>query len=534
MDSGDDIHDANDIESLNEDIESLNDNYDNYDDDAAAADYFDDDDDDDTHPAKSRRIEQSFTILKESDIRQRQEDDIRRVAAVPSIPHGAASILLCHYNWSVSRVNDAWFADEHEVRRTVGLLEKPVYDNPADAKELTCGICFEAYPLSEIETASCGHPFCFSCWGGYIGTSINDGPGCLLLRCPESACGAAVDQDMINLLASGEDKDKYDRYLLRSYIEDNKKTKWCPAPGCEHAVNFDPTGTGKDYDVSCLCSYSFCWNCTEESHRSVDCGTVSKWILKNSSESENVTWILAKTKPCPECKRPIEKNHGCMHMTCSQPCRFEFCWICLGAWRKHGGSCNRYESGEQNETEKRREMAKKSLEKYTHYYKRWASNQSSRQKAVADLQEMQSVHMKNLGDSQRQTELELKFITEAWLQIVECRRVLKWTYAYGYYLPDNEQAKKKFFEYLQGEAESGLERLHHCAEKVIQVFLSDDPPSPSEEFNDFRKKLTELTNVTRNYFENLVKALENVHDGNPCDLDKRPWGAGAMMNEMKE
>ena len=35
-------------------------------------------------------------------------------------------------------------------------------------------------------------------------------------------------------------------------------------------------------------------------------------------------------------------------------------------------------------------------------------------------------------------------------QIVECRRVLKWTYAYGYYLPEREHAKRQFFEYLQG------------------------------------------------------------------------------------
>jgi len=29
-----------------------------------------------------------------------------------------------------------------------------------------------------------------------------------------------------------------------------------------------------------------------------------------------------------------------------------------------------------DETEKRREMAKNSLERYTHYYERWATNQS--------------------------------------------------------------------------------------------------------------------------------------------------------------
>ncbi|MCH81848.1 putative E3 ubiquitin-protein ligase ARI8-like, partial [Trifolium medium] len=81
-------------------------------------------------------------------------------------------------------------------------------------------------------------------------------------------------------------------------------------------------------------------------------------------------------------------------------------------------------------------MAKNSLERYTHYYERWASNQSSRQKALADLQQMQTVHLGKLSDAQCQPETQLKFITDAWLQIVECRRVLKWTYAYGYYLPD--------------------------------------------------------------------------------------------------
>ncbi|QCD87292.1 ariadne-1 [Vigna unguiculata] len=120
---------------------------------------------------------------------------------------------------------------------------------------------------------------------------------------------------------------------------------------------------------------------------------------------------------------------------------------------------------------------------------------------------MQTVHIEKLSDIQCQPESQLKFITEAWLQIIECRRVLKWTYAYGFYLPEHEHAKKQFFEYLQGEAESGLERLHQCAEKELQPFLCAD--EPSREFNDFRTKLAGLTSVTRNYFENLVRALEN-------------------------
>jgi ariadne-1 len=244
---------------------------------------------------------------------------------------------------------------------------------------------------------------------------------------------------------------------------------------------------------------------------------VAKWILKNSAESENMNWILANSKPCPKCKRPIEKNQGCMHMTCTPPCKFEFCWLCVGAWSDHGErtggfyACNRYEAAKQegvyDESERRREMAKNSLERYTHYYERWASNQSSRQKALFDLHQMETVHLDKLSDTQCTPTSQLKFITEAWLQIVECRRVLKWTYAYGYYLPDHEDAKRQFFEYVQGEAESGLERLHQCAEKELSQFLIAE--GPSKDFNGFRTKLAGLTSVTRNYFENLVRALEN-------------------------
>ncbi|KAJ6690079.1 hypothetical protein OIU85_006370 [Salix viminalis] len=535
-----DMHDAA-AESAEDDFYSggEEDGFDS--DDADVADYeFIDNDSDDSDDLISHRHQQNYTILSEGDIRQRQDDDIMRIATVLSISKVAASILLRYYNWSVSKVHDEWFVDEEKVRRAVGLLEEPAVPFP-NGREMTCGICFESYPSERLRAAVCGHPFCNSCWAGgfevhyifielrvscgsqmeelwqssYISTAINDGPGCLMLRCPDPSCNAAVGQDMIYALTSEEDSDKYSRYFIRSYVEDNRKTKWCPAPGCDYAVDFI-VGSGS-YDVICRCAFSFCWNCTEEAHRPVDCGTVAKWILKNSAESENMNWILANSKPCPKCKRPIEKNQGCMHITCTPPCKFEFCWLCLGAWSDHGErtggfyACNRYETAKQegvyDEAEKRREMAKNSLERYTHYYERWATNQASRQKALADLQQMQNVHLEKLSDTQCQPESQLKFILEAWLQIVECRRVLKWTYSYGYYLPEYEHAKRMFFEYLQGEAESGLERLHQCAEKELQIYLNAE--GPSKDFNEFRTKLAGLTSVTRNYFENLVRALEN-------------------------
>uniref|UniRef100_A0ACD5ZHG5 Uncharacterized protein n=1 Tax=Avena sativa TaxID=4498 RepID=A0ACD5ZHG5_AVESA len=323
------------------------------DDGDADADYdFADHDSYDSDDLISHRQQQNYSVLSEADIKQHQADDMNRVSTVLSISKAEACALLRSYNWSVSKVHDEWFVDEARVRTAVGLPEKQI--EMPNERELTCGICFESCPRESMSAASCGHPFCGVCWRGYISTAINDGPGCLMLRCPDPSCTAAVGQDMVNLLASDEDKGKYERYLCRSYIEDNRK---------------------------------------------------------------------------------------------------------------------------------------------------------SRQKALGDLQSLQNDKLEKLSDIQSQPESQLKFIIEAWLQIVECRRVLKWTYAYGYYLPDHEQAKRQFFEYVQGEAESGLERLHQCAEKELQIYLDAD--CPSKDFNDFRTKLAGLTSVTRNYFENLVRALES-------------------------
>ncbi|KAB1205917.1 putative E3 ubiquitin-protein ligase ARI7 [Morella rubra] len=85
------------------------------------------------------------------------------------------------------------------------------------------------------------------------------------------------------------------------------------------------------------------------------------------------------------------------------------------------------------------------------------------------------------------------------------RQALKWTYAYGYYLTEDEKAKKAFFEYLQLQAQSVLEKLLNCAEDISE-FLTK---RREIRFNNFRLKLSMLTTVAKNYFENRVEALEN-------------------------
>lgn len=281
----------------------------------------------------NRDKNKSFTVLSMADIRRRQDEAISHVCSVLSLPKSHASLLLLHYNWNVSDMLERWFTDEHTVRDKIGLFVNPItithtipeIDDDNNSDFTCCEICFAEYHQNELWSLSCNHSFCEFCWKSYISTAINASAiGSLTLKCPGFRCGVAVTRDLIDALVSIEDKKKYDDYIVRSYVECKEQgIKWCPAPGCEYAIEFEGDGDNSSgYDVTCLCSYGFCWDCGEESHRPVDCELVKNWSMKNSVEAENIRWILKYSKPCPMCKRPIEKNQGCNHMICSEPCRY--------------------------------------------------------------------------------------------------------------------------------------------------------------------------------------------------------------------
>lgn len=117
-------------------------------------------------------------------------------------------------------------------------------------------------------------------------------------------------------------------------------------------------GAGSAVTVKCGEGHLFCWSCGEEAHWPCSCEQWAQWGREmeamaasdggdttQSEESMNAAWIAMHTKPCPRCHKPIEKNQGCMHMTCqrrSGGCGHEFCWLCLGDWSSHGDSTGGY------------------------------------------------------------------------------------------------------------------------------------------------------------------------------------------------
>ncbi|GBF98045.1 hypothetical protein Rsub_10273 [Raphidocelis subcapitata] len=489
-----------------------------------------------------------YVILRREDVAQRQQKAINEVTSVLGLNSDEATRVLRRFKWDVNRVNEEWFSDVDAVRRAVGLLEEPAAETPrASAK---CRICFDEFPKASMHAGPCRHYFCGDCWRGYTHEAVCSGPACLDLRCPLPECKVAVPSPLVLQQLPPGDVAKYDTFLLRSFVEDNRVMSWCTGANCDAAVQcLVERAPEEPLDVLCTCTTTFCFNCKEEAHRPVACDTVRKWVTKNSAESENLNWILANTKPCPKCHRPIEKNQGCMHMTCSQ-CRHEFCWLCNGPWGEHGErtggfyACNRFEvaakAGEYDDEARRRDNAKASLERYMHYFERWDAHNKARDKARQEAARTAGEALEALSDLTRTPTSQLRFIMDAWAQVIECRRSLKWTYAYGYYAFEDEMTRpelgrqRAFFEFLQGDAERSLDQLHEVAEMRLRALREEYAAAgaiPSDVFQDFRKRLIGLTDVTRSFFDKLVKQLEKGFAGIERDFAGEPLPAPAAGDD---
>jgi len=74
--------------------------------------------------------------------------------------------------------------------------------------------------------------------------------------------------------------------------------------------------------------------------------------------------------------------------------------------------------GEFDEESQKRENAKHALERYMHYYQRWAENDKSRKEALAKMRQAQSHILEKLSGLYQTPTSQLKFVLDAWNQVL--------------------------------------------------------------------------------------------------------------------
>lgn len=414
-----------------------------------------------------------------------------QVSELTGLPEDQASVLLLYFRWNKEKLLEQFLGNRAQVLRDAGALQSlsalgtlnpqlvgsdffcPVmYDHVRYETTLSMGCEFEGEPE---------HRFSQEAWELFLLSRINEGSlQALVTKCQYDKCNCIVSPRVWRYVlhrsrdpvAAGLALEKYERFLSLNFADANRQIKWCPAPNCGWAIR----SNGSCKDVVCgKCRTAFCFKCGLSAHLPLSCKGLQQWEEKCSNESETANWFVANTKKCPQCTTHIEKNHGCNHMHCSF-CKFEFCWLCLGKWSDHGQStggyyaCNKFDPAQAGKKDTDVSNAKRELDKYIHYYTRYQAHDlagkfAAKQREEAEVK-MTQLQRANLGlGAANNSWIDVQFIMDTVEQLIECRRVLKFTYAYAYSMEDGP--RKTLFEYNQGMLENNTEKLSELSEMKL-------------------------------------------------------------------
>ncbi|KAG8096937.1 hypothetical protein GUJ93_ZPchr0013g36696 [Zizania palustris] len=454
----------------------------------------------------------SSVITKES-LLAAQREDLRKVMELLGLREHHARTLLIHYRWDVERIFE--LLDQKGRDRLfseAGIPLQPANSAGLPSSEVTCNVCYEDVPLSDASKMDCGHNYCNECWTGYFIVKINEGQS-RRIKCMAPKCNTICDEAIVRKLVNTKRPDiaeRFERFLLESYIEDNDTVKWCPStPHCGNAIRVK----GDIYcEVECTCGRQFCFNCSSEAHSPCSCMMWELWIKKCRDESETVNWITVNTKPCPKCHKPVEKNGGCNLVACI--CGQAFCWLCGGATgRDHtwssisGHSCGRFTEDQSKKTE----QARRNLYRYMHYHNRYkAHTDSLKQEAKLKGDIQGKISISENKDSKIK---DYSWVINGLNRLFRSRRVLSYSYPFAFYMFGDEifkdemtseerELKQNLFEDQQQQLEFNVERLSGFLEKDFQNFTD-------EEVMDTMKHVINLSNVVDRLCKQMYQCIEN-------------------------
>jgi len=460
--------------------------------------------------ARQRGFDVEAESLSVQDIEAIMKRDAEHVSGIFGAPVSIAYLLLRYQTWNKEKLIERYMDDPSKVLATAGVLD-PSTENlaspimPPSSRRVTrgttstrsrqsqpslppfmCPICCDDEPPN-IMSLGCGHMYCSNCWDTYLHTKIRE-EGELSIRCMDELCAIQADQTFIRKVVSNQDLQRYHELLVRDYVTNNPQLRFCPHPGCSHAISCAAASTKSALQtivptVRCVDKHAFCFGCAlEGGHAPVICNVSKLWLKKCADDSETANWIKSNTKECTNCNSTIEKNGGCNHMTCKK-CKNEFCWVCMGSWAEHGTSwysCNRYDEKDGVDARDIQSKSRASLERYLHYYNRWANHEQSARLSL-DLYAKTEKKMEEMQITSNLTWIEVQFAKKAVDEVIKCRKTLKWTYAMAFYLESGNA--KQLFEDNQADLEKAVEDLSELLESPIEP----------ETIPKLRQKMTDKT-----------------------------------------
>nr|GMD89081.1 probable E3 ubiquitin-protein ligase ARI2 [Ipomoea batatas] len=458
----------------------------------------------------------SCKIITKDSLLAAQKEDLQRLMDLLSIKEYHARTLLIHYRWDVDNVFTVFVEKGKERLYADAGLTIECKDDCSlseSTADMTCEICFDDISAAMTTVMDCGHSFCNDCWTEHFIVQINEGRS-KRIKCMADKCNAICDEGKIRDLVRARDPklaEKFDHFLLESYIEDNKQVKWCPStPHCGNAIRLDECD--ENCEVECACGQQFCFGCSSETHSPCSCLMWEMWMKKCGEESRSVDWITANTRYCPKCSKPVEKNGGCnlVRCICGQP----FCWLCGGAtgmnhtWDSiEGHTCGRFKEAEN----KKVIDSRKQIFRYSHYYSRYKAHTDSLKAEASMEQKLQekvlNLELKGLASK------DFSWVTNGFYRLSQSRQLLSYSYVFAYYIFGDElyendmtqrekDIKQDLFEDQQQQLETNIERLSMCLDESFDDF-------PEDKVVQMKMKIVTLSGVIDNFCKKLYDCIES-------------------------
>ncbi|XP_074753707.1 cullin-9-like [Athene noctua] len=351
---------------------------------------------------------------------------VQQVQDTLSIPEDVARHLLMHCRWNVDFLIQCYVENCETLLISSGLQVQDV--QPAFSPGTHCPVCVnQLCPTEKAPTLCCMHYCCKPCWNEYLTTRIEQNM-IVNCTCPISECRAQPTTAFIRSIVSSEEIiAKYEKALLRVYVECCSNLTWCTNPqGCDQILLKDGLG----YGAACSkCSWISCFNCNfPEAHYPASCSHMSQWVdddgyyegMTSEAQSKHLAKLISKH--CPSCQAQIEKNEGCLHMTCAK-CNHGFCWRCLKPWRpthKDYYNCSAMVSKAAWQEKRFQDYNERCT--FHHRAREFAMSLRNRVSSISEMPKMRT----------------LTFVLDACKVLEQARKVLAYSCVYSYYNQDAE------------------------------------------------------------------------------------------------
>ncbi|PWA56958.1 RING/U-box superfamily protein [Artemisia annua] len=189
----------------------------------------------------------TLSVITKESLLAAEKKDLCRVMESLSLREHHSRTLLIHYHWDIQMLFTVL-----EEKGKARLLEEagiPVLESqdsglPLSSSMMACGICTQDIPARMMTKMDCGNCFCNNCWTEHFIVQINEGYS-RRVRCMDHECSSICDEAIARNLVHERHPDladKFDRFLVDSYIDEHKMVKWCPSHIRHVLVPCGPTG----------------------------------------------------------------------------------------------------------------------------------------------------------------------------------------------------------------------------------------------------------------------------------------------------